>query len=335
MASKTLLDETLKNEQKEKFKGTFEILVKYHSNSNKHQLNETFDIWYEVFNSKVRIYSTLSAHFFYLRPSGMNQAGENVQIFLRNITLLKEIASEKQIDNLDDFSAFIEKIKDHIDLIGIQINRMDSGVEEIEAYKQELSTNIKKMQNEFNKTKKEYDRISKEIKKLENKQEKSLQKSKKLEKEFVTILGIFATILITTFGGLTSLASIFNNINNAGTGKLILMGSFIIFAVLLIVFLLLNGISKLAEINLRSCGCKIDEHCSCPIAKKHPTLYLTTSILIILAIFGLSEYAVNYKLLINNINQWGLLLIFFVTIFIFIVLAIVNFNDSKKRKYIE
>lgn len=308
------------------FKSTFEILKEYKSD----QLEEIFDIWYKVYTQKVRIYSTLSDHFFNINPLVMNEADENVNIFLRNINLLKKVAIRRGID--EGFNDFIEKITDHIELIGIQVNRMDSGVKEIDQIKEKLTEDIAVLKLEFETKKEEFDDLSRRTTKLNDKQDAAVKKAKKVQKEFVTILGIFATILITTFGGLTSLASIFNNINNAGTGKLILLGSFVIFTVMLIVFLLLNGISKLSELNIRSCGCKVNSPCNCPISKKHPTLYLVTVMLIMTSLLGLSEYLIDYNLLFTGVEDWTLVLFLGVIIFLVPVLAFINFNDANNRK---
>lgn len=316
---------------KNEFKDTFNNLIQYHSAFEKHQLDSIFDIWYSTFLSKVRVYSTLSAHFFYLKPYGMNEAGENVEIFLRNIALLKDIAKERKIEELDNFNSFIEKIKDHIELIGIQVNRMDSGVEQIETYKESLSANIEELQINIKKSQKEFNDLSTEISNLTEQQKDAVKKAKKVQKEFVTILGIFATILITTFGGLTSLSSIFNNINNAGTGKLVLLGSFVMFTVILIVFLLLNGISKLSELNIRSCGCEVNTSCNCPIAKKHPTLYIVAVILVVTAILGISEYIIDYKSLVNDLDDWKIFFILSIVITVITIVTTITFRDARNR----
>lgn len=320
------------SEIKIKFKNTFEVLLKYHSVSKKDQLDEIFEIWYEVFKSKVRVYSTLSTHFFNLSPESISETGQDVEIFLGNILILKQIASDKDIDDLENFHNFLDKIVDHIELIGIQVTRIDTNVDQVKETKDDLLKEITQLKTEIKNKQKELSKLKDKQDGLKEKQIEYLKKAKKVQKEFVTILGIFATILITTFGGLTSLASIFNNINSASTGKIVLLGSFVVYTVILIVFLLLNGISKLSELNIRSCGCEVNTPCTCPISKKHPTLYIVTVMLVVTSLLGVSEYLVDYKLLFGNYDDWVILLLLGIFIILVPILAFTYFHDANNRK---
>lgn len=313
---------------KTKFIETFDDLKQYHNASEKSKLVETCSIWHEVYNKKVRVYSSLSEHFFNINALAIDEEVQAVEIFLININFLKDIAKDRDMDQ--GFYDFIEKIRDHIELIGIQVNRMDTGVKKANEIKEKLTEDIILLKGEIEIKKKEFDDLSESISQLMKKQNVAVKKAKKVQKEFVTILGIFATILITTFGGLTSLASIFNNINNAGTGKLILLGSFVIFTILLIVFLLLNGISKLSELNIRSCGCEVNSQCNCPISKKHPTLYIVTTILIMTSLLGISEYIIDYQSLFEGVNNLALLVALAVGLILVLTLAVTYYHGENK-----
>ena len=313
---------------KNKFIETFGVLKQYHNASKRGQLEETCSIWHEVYTKKVRVYSSLSGHFFNINSLAIDEEDQAVKIFLININILKGMAKDRGMDQ--GFYDFIEKIQDHIELIGIQVNRMDTGVKKANEIKEKLTEDISILKDEIEIKKKEFDDLSVNISELMKKQNVAVKKAKKVQKEFVTILGIFATILITTFGGLTSLASIFNNINNAGTGKLILLGSFVIFTILLIVFLLLNGISKLSELNIRSCGCEVNSQCNCPISKKHPTLYIVTTILIMTSLLGISEYIIDYQSLFEGVNNWIILAALAFGLVLVPLLAVTYFHGENK-----
>lgn len=139
-----------------------------------------------------------------------------------------------------------------------------------------------------------------------------------MQKEFIAILGIFASILITAFGGLTALGSLFEKIDKTDIHKLIFVGTFEVLAIILIIFLMLNGIAKLTKLNLRSCDCKADEKCVCKLHEKHPSMVMISAILLI--VLGISSTPIlTQKILAANkegnlityLIMYGLCVIFF------------------------
>lgn len=309
-------------ELKEQFEETLEVMVQYHSNDLK-ALDHTFDVWSSVSKKKIRIYSLISKRLFEIDLLGANEIDELVGIFSNNLQLIIEIAQEKDLYTTE-FKEFIDKIQDHVELVNVQISKIDDGIKNAERVKEDLKREIQIKELEIKKLKDDFEMIK-------DKQNKALKRAKSVQKDFVTILGIFASILITTFGGLTILTSIFNNIQTAPTGKLILFGSLVVLAIIMTVFLLLNGISKLSELNLKSCGCVNDVSCNCSIVKKHPTLYIVTVSLLVSALIGASEYVIDYKRLFSSYGDKFLFETLSNVVLIIIIAAVGYFIYWRKK----
>lgn len=127
-------------------------------------------------------------------------------------------------------------------------SNMNNEVKEVNRQQDNKESSIQTLENELEILKLQYVKSNKDFDLIK-------QKSSGIQKEFVAILGIFISILLSAFGGLNILQNILGNINEAPTGKLLVFSSLSIMGILLIVFLLLNGISKLTSLNLRSCIC--------------------------------------------------------------------------------
>lgn len=166
------------------------------------------------------------------------------------------------------------------------------------------------------------------------------QKYKNIQKEFIAILGIFASILITAFGGLTALASLFNKINLTDIHKLIFVGTFEVLAIILIIFLMLNGIAKLTNLNLRSCDCKVEDKCVCKLHEKHPSMVVIMIILFIILFISCTPIITNkFLIALKNDTLFEYLLMYGVGIFIvligvYLIVRQSNYKKSKLKKQI-
>lgn len=227
-------------------------------------------------------YSTFSDKIFSLED-------EATEIMDFNLTEIKKIATINSSLYLDS----LVKLSDHINLCIVQ--------------KQFIERSMRKVEDEISNAKDSIELFQantiKELTKFTSEQETKVtdieQRSNKIYAEFVTILGIFSAIIFAAFGGLEILKNILGNIENVQTGKLLVFSSLTISAIVLLVFILLNGISKLTTMNLRSCGCQ--GKCSCSFVKKHPTIVVIHVFILFLFILGVSEYFIEYRVVFNDI----------------------------------
>lgn len=276
---------------KEEFENSLGLLKEYGSELT----SDSLQVWYQVYLHKIRIYANISRALFTLNlatENGISKYDEDLQTLILNITLLKD--SNPQNDHPDySWEEFISKITDHVELVRLQMSRIYDSVEISKSFVESNSEKLELLEEQATDFDQKYNDLI-------DKQKRALKKAKKTQKDFIAILGIFASILVATFGGLTSLSSIFSKIDEVPTGKLILFGAFEVLAVLMIIFLLLNGIAKLSDLNLRSCGCSGEQTCKCKLPKKHPTIYLLSVLTVCIAFLGGFSTIQKYILSISS-----------------------------------
>ncbi|UQW98206.1 hypothetical protein M2M59_04130 [Rummeliibacillus sp. G93] len=304
---------------KNNFKESLSKMIIYNDEINE-DLMEIFEVWKTVFLSKTRIYSVISQELFNTNFLEIDQHDENLTTIQRNIMLLRTVQFHPE-EQKDDWESFLFKIDDHIELVRVQVYKIYESVRIAEGSVDIFQRSLELINEEQDS----------KYKILKKKTEKQANVAKNIQKDFIAILGVFASILVAAFGGLSALTSIFNNINHVSTGKLLFFGAFLVLAILMIIFLLLNGISKLSALTLKSCGCGPDDICECGIARKHPTLYLLSVFLIIVAFLGASDYIIDYHRLFSKMGDVTAFIIVISIAFLIAICSFVYFHDTRKR----
>ena len=131
-------------------------------------------------------------------------------------------------DKLIDISKSIIKLFDHTNLEVARINytkQLNNATKSDLASTKEL---LKKQREEFDNTKSETETIQNTLREETEKANKKIEDNQKqMQNEYVTILGIFAAIVLAFTGGMTFSSSVLNNISKASVYRLSLI-SFII-----------------------------------------------------------------------------------------------------------
>ena len=131
-------------------------------------------------------------------------------------------------DKLIDISKSIIKLFDHTNLEVACINytkQLNNATKSDLASTKEL---LKKQREEFDNTKSETETIRNTLREETEKANKKIEDNQKqMQNEYVTILGIFAAIVLAFTGGMTFSSSVLNNISKASVYRLSLI-SFII-----------------------------------------------------------------------------------------------------------
>lgn len=187
------------------------------------------------------------------------------------------------------------KIKEHVALSIIQTNHINDTMKE----------QLVETRNKLNKTEQELEDLTVEIKKVEN---ESKEKADKIVVNFITILGIFAAIMMGTIGSFQSFTSIFSNAEKIPLGKILLISSAGASGVSLILFLLLHAISKLTSFSISNCECSNKRRgaltsvgesirlsmfggttkpkCTCSMFDKYPTIFIVNYLFYYIAFTG-------------------------------------------------
>ena len=131
-------------------------------------------------------------------------------------------------DKLIDISKSIIKLFDHTNLEVARINytkQLNNATKSDLASTKEL---LKEQREKFDNTKSETETIRNKLREETEKANKKIEDNQKqMQNEYVTILGIFAAIVLAFTGGMTFSSSVLNNISKASVYRLSLI-SFII-----------------------------------------------------------------------------------------------------------
>ncbi len=132
----------------------------------------------------------------------LNSTRDKEQAFMmltQNIKTLKEIQDNKEVESI---KPKLEKLYDHMNLECIRLQDFDekmSRVKDISIRLDNLNKNYKKLSEELNKQ----------------------------QTQYITILGIFASIVLTFVGGLAFSTSVLSNIDKANAYRLVFVMAFI------------------------------------------------------------------------------------------------------------
>ncbi|GAA8843065.1 hypothetical protein DUHN55_05740 [Helicobacter pylori] len=132
----------------------------------------------------------------------LNSTRDKEQAFMmltQNIKTLKEIQDNKEVESI---KPKLEKLYDHMNLECIRLQDFDekmSRVKDISIRLDDLNKNYKKLSEELNKQ----------------------------QTQYITILGIFASIVLTFVGGLAFSTSVLSNIDKANAYRLVFVMAFI------------------------------------------------------------------------------------------------------------
>ncbi|MFA8026378.1 hypothetical protein AB9R78_03290 [Helicobacter pylori] len=152
----------------------------------------------------------------------LNSTRDKEQAFMmltQNIKTLKEIQDNKEVESI---KPKLEKLYDHMNLECIRLQDFDEKMSRVK----DVSI---KLEDELNKN---YKKLSEEL----NKQ----------QTQYITILGIFASIVLTFVGGLAFYTSVLSNIDKANAYRLVFVMAFIALFFGNILYLLFSFLSKIS-----------------------------------------------------------------------------------------
>src|SRR5699024_8189664 len=97
-----------------------------------------------------------------------------------------------------------------------------------------------------------YENLKNDINYLDSNVFDATNKYDNMMSNFISILGIFAAIMMATFGAIQGFSAIYSNENNYNFATIILISCFGLFALISILYILLYSISKLVDKELRN-----------------------------------------------------------------------------------
>lgn len=174
------------------------------------------------------IFSVLSQIDSTLKMGDTEILSQNMNIIQKGYKRDRRLRKNSEGKTID-VSANIEKLYDHINLDIARIN-YSKGIE-------------LRSQEELQKVNKTLAQVRKEI----NSMEDSVNKAKNVQKEYITILGIFASIVLAFTGGMAFSTSILENMATTGIYRLILIVIGLAFVLMNVIYLLTRFVQEIAK----------------------------------------------------------------------------------------
>ncbi|MET3657805.1 hypothetical protein [Sporosarcina psychrophila] len=208
-------------------------------------------------------------------------------------------------DDSEDFLYFIEcleeMITDKYDTTEVNYKKGIKMIEHMELAKQqkdhlfeEHDSEIKKINrltNVFMARSSEIGKLQKATEKLREDTEELQEDNKRIMTNYISILGIFAAMLMGSFGSIQAFSNLFSNAHKLDLGIILIISSIGASSVILILFFLLNGIAKLTDRSLWSTKKETGT-----LIEKHPSLVIVHGILIFISLIGASLQLSNIHL---------------------------------------
>lgn len=154
---------------------------------------------------------------------------------------------------------------------------------------------IKDINRQLEYVTKEASELSEELERSERKLKKLNKRSKDMTSNYISILGIFAAILLGAFGAMQGFTSLFVNASNMKMSKLLIISGVGGVTVVTILHMLLDAIAKLSDRSIRS-----TTDTNAPFYKKYPFLSVALYSLWAVIISGVSlKYAQEFPKIFN------------------------------------
>lgn len=138
-----------------------------------------------------------------------------------------------------------QKLYDHINLEVVRLKNYDDQIKRAIERIKESNADTQRQINEFN------GKIEEKSREIDNALQKKLddvqEESKKMRAEYISILGIFSSIVLAFVGGMTFSTSVLENINKASAYRVVLISLIIGLVFFNIIWILLDFIKSMHE----------------------------------------------------------------------------------------
>ncbi|MEG2326396.1 MAG: hypothetical protein RSB63_09855 [Enterococcus sp.] len=217
--------------------------------------------------------------------------GETTSVFIASLeefykTKFNDLKATSSLSLNDKKSiAVLAKAKEHINLaLGQKRILLLEQKQEIN----KLNTELKEEQENLKRLTEDSNEASKTL-------EEYKKKYDKMTIDFLSMMGIFSTIIFAVFGGLSQIGAIGDNLPDTPIPKILMYISLSSITLILIVFISFSAISRLTGLPIRSCKCESDKVCNCQFYQRHPSLSFSLFFFIDLFLFSIILRLTKYS----------------------------------------
>lgn len=183
----------------------------------------------------------------------------DINVLAQNMAIIKddyyEFKSKNGSDNSVDISKEITKLYDHINLDVGRLNYTKRNSDKTQSQLAAVDSLNAELKEKVEETKIHIDRIEKDLKTESERQLLQAQENKesqrKMQNEYITILGIFAAIVLAFTGGMTFTSSILENIHKSSIYRIILVSLIVGCILYNLIWLLIDFIRNINEKTIR------------------------------------------------------------------------------------
>ena len=202
-----------------------------------------------------------------------------------------------KVEESQNLKEKIFKLLDYIRLENARLTYLNDATKKSIDILNENESSIKKIDKKLIET-------EEKIEKLIGKQKKSFDS---IVTQIITILGIFSTIVITFFGGVTAMSGMMKNMHNVSKFRLVFVFEIIGFIMFNTIFMLLHFIAKLSERSISSsCGnCKNRNIATKKCTEKNNFKCLVTKYPLVFYFNLIISISVGLTVILYYLNYWG------------------------------
>lgn len=266
-----------------------EVYRQFLDNSDNSTLDNEFEELYKLasnMNPAALPYADLTTLIF-----TQDDDGETTSAFIIHLEnfykkKFKELRNSSSLTVCDKKSiSVLAKSKEHINLaLGQKKNLLLEQRQELI----QLNSSIEKEQKELQELKDTSSAANKTI-------EEYKKKYDKMTIDFLSMMGIFSTIIFAVFGGLSQIGAIGDNLPNTPIPKILMYISLSSITLIMVVFISFSAISRLTGLPIKSCKCSTDSECNCRFYKRHPSLSFSLFFFIDLFLFSIVLRITKYS----------------------------------------
>ncbi len=216
-----------------------------------------FEIYQEGFKHKYSELTTIILNAI------KNDPEQDLMILAQNLRGFEERLNsysqntKPEITNLQDIKLRIAKFYDHVNLECIRLqdsrektSHLQNALKELDKNYKELDKNYKEIDKNYKELDKNYKEIDKNHKELDKNHKELSENLNKQQVQYITILGIFASIVLTFVSGLVFSNSILSNIDKASIYRLVFVMAFIALFVGNILYFLFTFLLRISLKNI-------------------------------------------------------------------------------------
>lgn len=175
----------------------------------------------------------------------------------------------------------LKELSKKMKAVNESLNQYEASKKEVEGRLEEFTEivgHFDELNESIHNVEKKVIKFDEDFEQVESKFERIEKSTEQITVNLISILGIFASILLGAYGAVQGFANIFSNANKISLGKILMMSSIGASAVLLILFFLMSSIARLTDRKYGNGGTIF--------INKHPIMFFSHCILIVVFTAG-------------------------------------------------